>query len=161
MYQWQSLAFIYMALAHVQSFRDDCHYKTCKFTVFSSGPFCQIHRVSDEALIAETMVRPNFFLMNVCSKDLNLLLLFQLLCAHGVIHPRVFALAGDDVREYHNTATSRTRVNGMGSAVRDCMDSPSNRRDQCGVVFVWYIETRYENKNVCLLFCQPKTITKA
>ena len=35
------------------------------FTVFSSGSFCQIYRVTDEALIAETMVWPNFFLMNV------------------------------------------------------------------------------------------------
>ena len=33
--------------------------------VFSSGSFCQIYRVTDEALIAETMVWPNFFLMNV------------------------------------------------------------------------------------------------
>ena len=39
--------------------------KICKFTVFSSGSFCQIYRVTDEALIAETMVWPNFFLMNV------------------------------------------------------------------------------------------------
>ena len=33
--------------------------------VFSSGSFCQIYKVTDEALIAETMVWPNFFLMNV------------------------------------------------------------------------------------------------
>ena len=39
--------------------------KICKFTVFSSGSFCQIYRVTDEVLIAETMVWPNFFLMNV------------------------------------------------------------------------------------------------
>ena len=39
--------------------------KICKFTVFSSGSFCQIYRVTDEAFIAETMVWPNFFLMNV------------------------------------------------------------------------------------------------
>ena len=39
--------------------------KICNFTVFSSGSFCQIYRVTDEALIAETMVWPNFFLMNV------------------------------------------------------------------------------------------------
>ena len=39
--------------------------KTCKFIVFSSGSFCQIYRVTDEGLIAETMVWPNFFLMNV------------------------------------------------------------------------------------------------
>ena len=37
----------------------------CKFTVFSSGSFCQIYRVTDEALIAETIVWPNFFLINV------------------------------------------------------------------------------------------------
>ena len=36
-----------------------------KFTVFSSGSFCQIYRVTDEALIAEIMVWPNFFFMNV------------------------------------------------------------------------------------------------
>ena len=39
--------------------------KICKFTVVFSGSFCQIYRVTDEALIAETMVWPNFFLMNV------------------------------------------------------------------------------------------------
>ena len=44
---------------------DDCHVKICKFTALSSGSFCQIHRVTDEALIAETAVWPNFFLMNV------------------------------------------------------------------------------------------------
>ena len=32
---------------------------------FSSGSFCQFLRVTDEALIAETMVWPNFVLMNV------------------------------------------------------------------------------------------------
>ena len=39
--------------------------KICKFTVFSSVSFGQINRVTDEALIAETMVWPNFFLMTV------------------------------------------------------------------------------------------------
>ena len=39
--------------------------RTSKFTVFSSGSFCQIYSVTDEALIAKTMVWPNFFLMNV------------------------------------------------------------------------------------------------
>ena len=34
-------------------------------TLFSSGSFCQVNRVTDEALIAETAVWPNFFLMNV------------------------------------------------------------------------------------------------
>ena len=32
---------------------------------FFLNRFCQIFRVTDEALIAETMVWPNFFLMNV------------------------------------------------------------------------------------------------
>ena len=47
-----------------------------------SGSFCQIYRVNDEALIAETAVWPNFFLMNVffALNDLNFLLL-SLLCA--------------------------------------------------------------------------------
>ena len=39
--------------------------RTSKFTVFSSGSFNQIYRVTDEALIAETMVWPNFFLIKV------------------------------------------------------------------------------------------------
>ena len=39
--------------------------RTSKFTVFYSGSFCQIYSVTDEALIAETMEWPNFFLMNV------------------------------------------------------------------------------------------------
>ena len=47
------------------SLSDDCHVKICKFTVLSSGSFCQIYRVTDEASIAETVVWPNFFLMNV------------------------------------------------------------------------------------------------
>ena len=33
--------------------------------VFVQRSFCKIYRVTDEALIAETMVWPNFFLMNV------------------------------------------------------------------------------------------------
>ena len=47
------------------SLSDDCHVKICKFTALSSGSFCQIYRVTDEALIAETALWPNFFLMNV------------------------------------------------------------------------------------------------
>ena len=47
------------------SLSDDCHVKICKLTAFSSGSFCQIYRVTDEALIAKTAVWPNFFLMNV------------------------------------------------------------------------------------------------
>ena len=44
---------------------NDCHVRIFKYTVFSSGSFCQIYRVTDEALIAKTAVWPNFFLMNV------------------------------------------------------------------------------------------------
>ena len=47
------------------SLSDDCHVKICKFTALSSGSFCQIYRVTDEALIAETAVWPDFFLMNI------------------------------------------------------------------------------------------------
>ena len=35
------------------------------FTVFSTGSFCQVDRVTNEALIAETAVWPNFFLINI------------------------------------------------------------------------------------------------
>ena len=35
------------------------------FTVFSTGSFCQVYRVTDEALIAETAVWPNYYLMNI------------------------------------------------------------------------------------------------
>ena len=47
------------------SLSDDCHVKNCKFTALSFDSFCQIYRVTDEALIAKTVVWPNFFLMNV------------------------------------------------------------------------------------------------
>ena len=47
------------------SLRNDCHFKNCKFAVFSTGSFCQVYRVTDEALIAETAVWPNFYLMNI------------------------------------------------------------------------------------------------
>ena len=38
------------------SLLDDYHVKLCKFTALYSGSFCQIYRVTDEALIAETAV---------------------------------------------------------------------------------------------------------
>ena len=47
------------------SLSDDCHVKICKFTALSSGSFCQTYWVTYEALIAETAVWPNFFLMYV------------------------------------------------------------------------------------------------
>ena len=56
---------IFWYISSYISLSDDCHVKICKFTALSSGPFCQIYRVSDEALIAEAAVWPNFFLMNV------------------------------------------------------------------------------------------------
>ena len=49
----------------ISVFKTTAVVKICKFTVFSSGSFCQIYRVTDEALIAETMVWPNIFLINV------------------------------------------------------------------------------------------------
>ena len=53
------------------------------FIVFSSGSFCQIYRVTDEALIAKTMVWPNFFLMNVffALKGSKFLVLFLITAA--------------------------------------------------------------------------------
>ena len=51
------------------------------FSVFSSGSFCQIYRVTDEALIAETAVWPNFFLMNVFFA-LKGSKLFIIICCH-------------------------------------------------------------------------------
>ena len=54
-----------------------------KITVFSSESICQHYRVTDEALIAETMVWPNFFLMNVffALKESQVLLLFLITAA--------------------------------------------------------------------------------
>ena len=49
----------------ISVFETTANIKTCKFTVFYSGSFCQSYKVTDEALIAETMVWPNFSLMNV------------------------------------------------------------------------------------------------
>ena len=36
-----------------------------RISVISTGFFCQVYRVTDEALIAETMVWPNFFFINI------------------------------------------------------------------------------------------------
>ena len=47
----------------------------------SSGSFCQIYRVTDEALIAEIAVWPNFFLMNVFFA-LKGSKLFIIICCH-------------------------------------------------------------------------------
>ena len=55
--------------------------------LFSSGSFCQIERVTDEARIAESTVWPNFFLMYVffALKGSKLLLLFISIFIHGLI----------------------------------------------------------------------------
>ena len=39
--------------------------KIVNLQFFSTGSFCQVYRVTDGALIAETAVWPNFFLMNI------------------------------------------------------------------------------------------------
>ena len=54
-----------MVFFDISVFETTAIIKIGKFTVFSSVSFCQIYRVSDEALITETMVWPNLFLMNV------------------------------------------------------------------------------------------------
>ena len=63
------MIFAYFLLSQKFSSSKIIHFykmKTVKvFTVFSSGSFCQIYRVTGEALIAETMVWPILFLMNV------------------------------------------------------------------------------------------------
>ena len=56
-----------MVVFDISVFETTAIIKICKFTVFSPGSFCQIYRVNDKALIAETMVWTNFFLMNVFS----------------------------------------------------------------------------------------------
>ena len=59
---------------------DDRNVKICKFTALSSGSFCQIYRVTDEALIAKPRYGPTSFLcmFSLLLKDLNLLLLYIL-----------------------------------------------------------------------------------
>ena len=71
-----------MVFFDISVFETTAIIKFCKFIVFSSGSFCQIYRVTDEALIAETMIWPNFFLMNVLfalkgSKLFIIIVLFQ------------------------------------------------------------------------------------
>ena len=61
---WTNGYFI-LVIFDISVFETTAIIQICKFTVFSSGSFCQIYRVTDEAFIAETMVWPNFFLMNV------------------------------------------------------------------------------------------------
>ena len=55
--------------------------KICKFTVFSSGSFCQIYRVIDEALITEALEWPSLLSYEyfICLKNLNFLLLLSIM----------------------------------------------------------------------------------
>ena len=55
----------YFGILDISVFETTAIFKICKLTVFSFCSFCKIYRVTDEALIAETMVWLNFFLMNV------------------------------------------------------------------------------------------------
>ena len=73
--------------------------KTCKCTVFSSGSVFQIYRVTDEALIAETAVWPNFFLMNIflALKGSKLIIIILLhICCLFVYHLYIVHLVSDD-----------------------------------------------------------------
>ena len=71
--------------------------RTIKFTVFSSGSFCQIYRVTDEALIAESMVWSNFLLMNVFFA-LKGSKLFTII--HGVAQSEVYPRSAGSDREF-------------------------------------------------------------
>ena len=67
----------------------DRGYKAkCEFTALSSGSFCQIYRVTDEALIAETAVWPNFFPMNVffALKGSKLFIIISSYCSWMLCH---------------------------------------------------------------------------
>ena len=55
--------------------------RNCNFAVFSTGSIYQVYRVTDEALIAETTVWPNFFLMNIFFA-LKGFKLFIIICCH-------------------------------------------------------------------------------
>ena len=55
--------FFFQVLGYISTYislSDDCYVKICKVTALSFGSFCQIYRVTDEALIAVTAVWPNF-----------------------------------------------------------------------------------------------------
>ena len=56
---------IFWYFSTISVFETTAIIRTSKITVFFSGSFCQMYMVTYEALIAETMVWPNFCLMNV------------------------------------------------------------------------------------------------
>ena len=62
---FSNILLIFRYISTYISLSDDFHVKNCNITALSSGSFCQIYRVTDEALVAETAKWPNFFLMNV------------------------------------------------------------------------------------------------
>ena len=72
----------------ISVFEPTADVKICKFTVFSSGSFCQIYRVTDEALRAETMVWPNFFPINVffALKGSKLFIIISYHCSWMLCH---------------------------------------------------------------------------
>ena len=72
-----SKIWVYKVFYFISVFEMTAFVKTCKYTVFFCCSFCQINRVTAEALIAETVVWPNFSLMNVffALKGSNFLLL--------------------------------------------------------------------------------------
>ena len=78
----------YFGIFDISIFETTAIIKIWKFTVFSSGSFCQIYRVTDEALIAETMVWPNFFLMNVffALKGSKLFIIISYHCSWMLCH---------------------------------------------------------------------------
>ena len=55
---WVASFIIYSIYVYIQ-------FYNIQFTLFSIGSFCQVNRVTDEALIAETAVWPNSFFMNI------------------------------------------------------------------------------------------------
>ena len=81
-----------MVFFDISVFETTAVIKLCKFTVFSSGSFCQIYRVTDEALIAETMVWPNFFLMNVffVLKGSKLFIIIKITLNKGLSEPEFY-----------------------------------------------------------------------
>ena len=57
-------------------------------TVVSTGYFSQVYKVTDEALIAETAVRPNFFLMNIffALKGSKLFIIIYIFSISAIFH---------------------------------------------------------------------------
>ena len=52
-------------LDNIPGLRVNCPIKMCKNESIFSGSFCQVYSFTDESLIAETVVWPIFFLINI------------------------------------------------------------------------------------------------